>query len=292
MARLVLVCGLVLAAAACGAQQAAQTTTTTHRKPPPAPVAGLRIGVVGGLQVPKVFGSVQERGTLAQVADDPLVLVAADAPAASHLAAAALAHPSTHFALVGGSARDLHLQNVAGLVLRDDQAAYLAGVVAGLVGADEGVEQPRVGWAGPQDTALADAFARGAHAIDARALILHAWSSSVPAACKEAALAVVERGAVAVLSPHGTCARAAASGAHEQNVVALSLDDFELRGVPAGQMVKDAVSGVYHGGEDIVFGAASGAVSVRALDPRVTPEEAIRARTAAGQLASGVALSG
>lgn len=278
----------VLVLAGCGTPRATTTTTSTRHAAPKPPPAGLRVGIVGDLQVPKLAGAVQDHGTLAQVADDPLVLVGAGAPAAGQLGGAATAHPSTHFMLVGGSARDLHMPNVAGLVIRDDQAAYLAGLVAGIVAGDEGVEQPRVGWAGPQDTALADAFARGAHAVEPRALILHAWSSSVPAACKEAALAVVQRGAVAVLSPHGTCAAAAASGAHEQNVVALSLDDFELPAVPASQAVEDAVAGVYHGGEDLVYGAASGAVAVRALDPRITPDEAIRAR----QLASGIASSG
>jgi basic membrane lipoprotein Med (substrate-binding protein (PBP1-ABC) superfamily) len=165
----------------------------------------------------------------------------------------------------------------------DDQAARLAGVVAGIVAADEGVEQPRVGWAGPQQPALAAAFGRGAHAVDPRAQILHAWSMNVPAACKEAALAIVGRGAVAVLAPHGVCADAAIAGAHEQNVVGLKLDQFELLQVPAAQIVRDAVAGVYHGGEDIVFGMLSGAIGIHELDPRITPDQ-VRARTVSGQL--------
>ena len=55
--------------------------------------------------------------------------------------------------------------------------------------------------------------------------------------------------------------------------------------MPAAQVVRDAVSGVYHGGEDIVFGARSGAIGIRALDPRITPAQAIRARTLSSQLA-------
>jgi basic membrane lipoprotein Med (substrate-binding protein (PBP1-ABC) superfamily) len=240
---------------------------------------------VGALAVPQVFGAVLEHGSLDQVADDPLVLVGAGTKAAARLERVAQAHPSTHFALLGASAAGWHLDNVAGLVVRDDQAARLAGIVAGIVAADEGAQQPRVGWAGPEQPALAEAFARGVHAVDTHAQMLHAWSSSVAAACKEAALAVVERGAVAVLSPHGECTVAAAAGAHEQNVVALRLDDFELPQVAAGQVVRDAVAGVYHGGEDIVFGSKSGAVGIATLDPRITPDQAIRARTLASQLA-------
>jgi hypothetical protein len=289
-ARLALLLLVAVLVAGCGATQQAATTTVSHRAAEP--VSGLRIGVVGGLAVPSVFGAILERGALARVADDPLVLVPAGGAAADRLAEVATAHASSHFALVGGSARDLQLPNVAGLVIRDDQAAQLAGIVAGIVGTDQGVQQPRVAWAGPQQPALLAAFARGVHAVDRGSLVLHAWTRDVPAACKEGALAVVQRQAVAVLSPHGACAEAGASGAHEQNVVALSLDDFEQRSVPAAQVVRDAVAGLYHGGEDLVFGLASGAVAIGRLDPRITPDEAIRARTAAGQAASGVTPSG
>jgi hypothetical protein len=89
---------------------------------------------------------------------------------------------------------------------------------------------------------------------------------------------------VAVLAPHGICADAALDGAHEQNVVGLTLDQFELLQVPAAQVVRDAVSGVYHGGEDIVFGTRSGAIGIRSLDPRITADQAIRARTLSSQL--------
>jgi basic membrane lipoprotein Med (substrate-binding protein (PBP1-ABC) superfamily) len=243
--------------------------------------------------VPAVAGAVLEHGTLDQVAGDPLVLVPAGTPAAARLAEVAAANPSTHFALVGGSARDLRLRNVAGLVIPDDQAARLAGIVAGVVAADLGVAQPSVAWAGRQQPALLGAFGRGVHAVDGSAVILHAWTRDVPASCKEGALAVIQRGAAVVAAPHGNCALAAASGAHEQDVPALSLDDFQVRSVPAAQVVRDAVNGLFHGGEDLVFGTASGAVAVDGgLDPRITPDEAIRARTAAGEAASGVAPSG
>ena len=67
--------------------------------------------------------------------------------------------------------------------------------------------------------------------------------------------------------------------------MALGLDQFEVLSIPAAQAVRDAVSGVYHGGEDVVFGVRSGAVAIGRLDPRVAPEQAIRARTLSGSLA-------
>jgi basic membrane lipoprotein Med (substrate-binding protein (PBP1-ABC) superfamily) len=268
--------------AGCGATHV--VTTTVAKRPPAPPPSGIRIGLVGALTVPPISGAVYERGTLAQVAGDALVLLPTGGPAAAQLATVAAQHPSTHFALIGATSPDLTLANVAGIVMRDDQAARLAGIVAGVVASDEGVQQPRVGWAGPEQPALADAFGRGVHEVDPRAQILHAWSANVPAACKEAALAVVQRGAVAVLAPHGLCAEAAIAGAHEQNVVGLRLDQFELRSVPATQMVRDAVEGIYHGSENIVFGRLSGAIAVGTLDPRISADQAIRARTLSGQL--------
>lgn len=270
---------ITILAAGCGGSPRHAAATTAAKKPAAQPVSGLRIGIVGDIPLPPIFGAVYERGKLADVVTDPLVLVRAGTPEAERIAAVAAAHPSTHFAIVGGPTPDRKLANVAGLVIRDDQAARLAGIVAGVVATDEGVAQPRVGWAGPEQPALAFAFGRGVHAVDRRAQVLHAWSADVPAACKEAALAVVGRGAVAVLAPHGICAEAAAEGAHQQNIVALTLDAFELPDVPAAQAVRDAVTGVYHGGEDLLFGARSGAVGIRALDPRITPDQAIRART-------------
>jgi basic membrane lipoprotein Med (substrate-binding protein (PBP1-ABC) superfamily) len=275
----------VLAAALTGCGATHVVTTTVAKPRPAAPQTGIRIGIVGGLAVPRVFGAVYERGTLEEVASDALVLVPAGGAAAARLSAVAAQHPSSHFALVGASTPDQTLDNVVGVLIRDDQAAHLAGIVAGVVASDEGVQQPRVGWAGPEQPALAAEFARGVHEVDARAQILHAWSANAPAACKEAALAVVERGAVAVLSPHGLCAEAAAAGAHEQNVVALRLDQLEQLSVPAAQLVRDAVEGVYHGGEDLVFGERSGAVAIASLDPRISTDEVIRARTLSGQLA-------
>jgi basic membrane lipoprotein Med (substrate-binding protein (PBP1-ABC) superfamily) len=275
---------LAVALAGCGSTHVVTTTVATTRAAPAQPPAGLRIGVVGDVPVPHVPGAVLEHGAVAQVAVNSLVLVAASAPVAARIASVAADYPSTYFALVGARSPDVKLANVAGLVVRDDAAAHLAGVVAGIVASDEGVQDPRVGWAGPQQPALADAFGRGVHEVVARAQILHSWSSSVPARCQEAALALVQRGAVAVLAPHGLCADAAALGAHSQNVAALSLDQFEDLSVPAGQVVRDAVAGVYHGGEDLVFGPKSGAVAIGKLDPRITTEQAIRARTLSGQV--------
>lgn len=271
--------------AGCGAARPVATTTVTLR--PKAAPTGLRVGVVGPLRI-SVPGSRLERGTLAAVGDAPLVLVSAGSASLTGIVAAAEAAPGSHFAFVGGSAKAAKRSNLVGIVLRDDQAAKLGGVVAGFVAREQGGAAARVAWVGPEERALSDAFARGVHELLPPATILYALSKRLPARCKEAALGAIARGAVVVMAHGGACAAAAADGAHQQNHVALSLGDFELPSVAATVVVRDAVHGVFHGGEDLVFGAGSGAIGVRRLDPLVSPATAAAARASAEQLGSAL----
>jgi hypothetical protein len=278
--------GLALLAAGCGAPRkpSPPATTTTHSAQ--APTSELRVGLVGPLQL-HLPGVAVEHGTLAQVADLPLVLVSGDAAGLAAVARTARAHPSSHFALVGASTKHDRVANLVGLVLRDEQAAQLAGVVAGDAAADAGATAPRVAWVGPEDRRLAGAFARGVHRALPGATVLDEWSRSIPARCKEAALAGIDRGAMVVVADHGLCAEAAVVAARQQNVPGLQLGDFEFRNVITNLVARDAAAGVYHGGEDLVFGAASGAIGIGVLDPRISFATLVRAPPAAQEHASG-----
>jgi hypothetical protein len=291
MRRALLIIASCLLVAGCGGKQATTTTTTTRtvaQKPPP---SRLRIGVVGPLSF-TAPGAQLVRGSLAKLSDEPLVIADAAVVDLPTIAAAADAHPSTHFALVGASTKGSHKPNLVGLVIRDEQAARLAGVVAGLVMREEGGTSERVAWVGPQENRLFAAFKHGVRETVPTATVLHSWSQRIPARCKESGLGAIGRGATVLVAHSGLCADAVASAAHEQNHVALKLTDFELRGTPAAIVARDAVAGVYHGGEDLVFGAPSGAIGVRSLDGRISADTALRARTAAQQLASGLRPSG
>jgi basic membrane lipoprotein Med (substrate-binding protein (PBP1-ABC) superfamily) len=282
MRRLVPVLACVLAASGCGGAKH-DTATTRPAKTTTAP-SGFRVGVVGSLTI-DVPGIVPRHETLAHIADDPLVVVDARAASPSTVAAVARAHPTIHFALVGASVKGQHAPNLAGLVLKEGDAAYLAGVTAGLAAAETGASS-RVAWVGPEERALAAAFGRGVHAAAPGVAVLHQWSRSVPARCKEAALTGLGRSAVVVMAHRGLCAAAAAAAAHEQNVPALALRDFLFPGVAAGLVAREAVSGAFHGG-DVVFGPQTGAIGVGDLDPRFSPAAVAGARTAAQDLASG-----
>jgi hypothetical protein len=226
------------------------------------------------------------------VGDLALVLVSSEVADAATVAEAARAHPAGHFALVGASTKGNRAPNLVGLVLPEDQAALLAGLAAGLAAADQGGSTPEVAWIGPEERRLAAAFGRGVHQARPDAAVLHQWSRAIPARCKEAALTALDRGATIVMAHGGICAEAAAAAAHEQNLPALRLSDFEVPGVAAALVAHDALAGIYHGGEDLVFGAGSGAVGIRHLDPRIPLATAARARTAAQELANGVAPAG
>jgi hypothetical protein len=283
--RLVPVLLCVLAASACGAKHHATATTTTQTTA----ASGLRIGVVGPLTI-DVPGIVPRHETLTHIADDPLVVVDAHTAAPDVVAAVARAHPTIHFALVGASVKGQHAPNLAGVVLKEDDAAYLAGVTAGLAAAETGAAA-RVAWVGPEARALAAAFGRGVHAAAPGVAVLHQWSRSVPARCKEAALTGLGRSAVVVMAHRGLCAAAAASAAHEQNMPALALGNFMFPAIAAGLVAREAVSGVFHSG-DVVFGPRTGAIGVGTLDPLISPTAVAGARAAAQDLASGGAQAG
>lgn len=283
--RLVPVLLCVLAVNGCGAKPNTAATTTTRTTAP----SGLRIGVVGSLTI-DAPGIVPRRESLTRIADDPLVVVDSHAATPDAVAAVARAHPTIHFALVGASVKGQHTPNLAGLVLTEGDAAYLAGVTAGLAAAETG-PSARVAWVGPEERALAAAFGRGVHAAAPGVAVLHQWSRSVPARCKEAALTGLGRSAVVVMAHGGLCAAAAASGAHEQNMPALALGSFLFPGVVAGLVAREAVSGVFHSG-DVVFGPRTGAIGVGKLDPRISPAAVAGARAAAQDLASGGAQAG
>jgi hypothetical protein len=287
---LALLCGVT--ASGCGSAQ--QTATVNmKRASAPALALGLRVGVVGPLEVKPVPGaSIASGAAIATVPAYPLVLVSAQAADLAAVQAVASTNPTSHYAYVGGSTKGHHRANLVGIVLNDAQAAQLGGVVAGLVAAEQGGMNARIAWVGPQENALATAFARGAQDVQPGTTVLRAWSGNLPAACKEAALGAIARGAVVVMAHGGLCAEAAIAGAHQQNRVGLQLSDFELPSVPVGVLIADAVAGLFRGGEDIVFGASTGAIGVRHLDPGISPDIAVRARSAAQQLSSGLRPSG
>jgi basic membrane lipoprotein Med (substrate-binding protein (PBP1-ABC) superfamily) len=246
---------------------------------------------VGALHV-HVPGAIVTHRSLRDALNQSLVLVAASSPAAGAVPAVAAANPSTHYVIVGASAAEQRLTNLAGAVLRDDQAARLGGVAAGLSAEEQSSRSPSVAWVGPRDPALVAGFVAGVRRVASGTTILRAWSAPLPASCKESALGAIAHGASAVMAAGGLCAAAAVDGAHERNVPGLALSDFELPDLVAASIARDAVRGVFYGREDLIFGARTGAIGVRRLDSLFSDAVATRTRAIAQQLAGGGSATG
>jgi hypothetical protein len=286
------VAAAALLAAGCGSHdQKAGPPPAAPRLLPTSTKVGLRVGVVGALSL-SVPGAIVSHSSLRNARNQSLVLVAASSPAAGQVPEEAAANPSTHYVIIGASAAAQRLPNLAGAVLRDDQAARLAGIAAGLSAEEQTSRSPSVAWVGPRDTSAVAAYVAGVREVAPGTTVLRAWSAPRPASCKESALGAIADGATAIMAARGLCAAAAADGAHERNLPGLALSDFELPDLVAASIARDAVRGVFYGREDLIFGASSGAIGVRWLDPLFSTSVAGRTRAFAQQLASGRSATG
>jgi basic membrane lipoprotein Med (substrate-binding protein (PBP1-ABC) superfamily) len=273
----------LLAAGCCGSRSVTAETTTVTRV---ASSSAFHVRLVGPLSL--TLRGVQFTHGALRAGDERLVFVSSSVAQPGVVADAATASPSQHFVIVGASTKGLERPNLLGVVFRADQAAYLGGILLGLVGSDQGGDDVRIAWVGPGSAGALKAFKRGVHLADPAASVLHVESPPRPARCKEAALGVFLRGASAVMGGGGVCADAIEAAAAEQNKVAAALRDFELPNIAVAAVVRSALSGVYAGAEDLVFGFASGAIGVRRLDPRIPPDVAVSVRHAAERLSSGL----
>jgi hypothetical protein len=286
-----LIAAAVLAAGCGSRQEKASAPSATSTQPGVSKPVGLRVAVVGSLSL-RVPGAIVTHRSLRGARNQSLVLVAASSASADQVPPEAAANPSTHYVIIGASAAAQRLPNLAGAVLRDDQAARLGGIAAGLSAEEETSRSPSVAWVGPRDPSAVAAYVAGVRGVAPGTSILRAWSAPRPASCKESALGAIASGATAVMAAGGLCAAAAIDGAHERNLPGLALSDFELPDVVAASIARDAVRGVFYGREDLIFGASSGAIGVRRLDPLFSTSVAGRTRALAQQLASGRSATG
>jgi basic membrane protein A len=274
---------LAVILAGCGSTRVAETTATN---PKPRVMSATTASDARAVNVVTVGG---RSLTAADVDGADLVIVPTGA---RNVAELVRRHPNVHFVLVGRSYKEASGPNVAGILFREDEAAYLAGVVAGLVTTREGAVGADVAWVGGRRKPVADAFERGVRTADERAAVIRAWTGNDATRCKEAALGAIGRGASVILAGRGRCAEGALAGAADQNAVGLTLGDFERPSIAVDQFVRDARDGLYHGGENVIFGTKTGAVGVGRLDSRVPPDAVAEARMVEQELAAGLRSAG
>jgi basic membrane protein A len=193
-------------------------------------------------------------------------------------------YPKTKFAIVDSVVK---APNVASLVFKDNQGAYLAGVVAGdMTQQKTSYTDPSnkvVGFIGGQSSPLIRSFQAGYDAgvksvcPDCKVINQYVGSTpdafNDPATAKQIALNQINQGADIVYPAAGNSASGAFQAAEEKHVFAIGVDQDQAPQFPKApiltstvkgvdnavfQTVRDAVNGKFPAGKTIEFGLSNG----------------------------------
>jgi basic membrane protein A and related proteins len=206
------------------------------------------------------------------------------------VAAAAKSFPESRYAIIDVDQTTLPGKpaNVVGILFREEQAGYLAGVLAGLsvkksppvVSSVGGYKEP------PVDRFIAG-YQAGAKFAEPNVRTLNGYSSDWDdqAKCKEIALTQVARGSSVVFQVAGGCGLGALDAANDRGVWGIGVDaDQSFLGThvltSAMKRVDEAVfrtiesvtDGTWDGGRNAVFGLAEDGVGLGKVNESV-PEE-------------------
>jgi len=225
----------------------------------------------------------------------------------------ARANPGTRFVLVDPIVAPAPQPNLAVLVFRDDQAAYLAGALAGMV-TKSGVIAGVYGPGGAADQRNRTGFEHGAAYVRPGIRVLGAYQPAGdglpyanPGWGAAQASAFVRQGADVIFGAGGStgkgalrgAARAASVciGADQEATLDLTISDCLLasavkhvdRGVAL--IVADTAAGRWAGGLRTV-GLSQGAVEFRPIQHALAPGQVDELQTIAGKLAAGAQTTG
>jgi basic membrane protein A and related proteins len=226
---------------------------------------------------------------------------------------AARANPGTRFVLVDPIVVPASHANLAVLVFRDDQAAYLAGALAGMV-TKTGVVAGVYGPGGAEDQRNRSGFEHGAAYVRPHVRVLGADQPAAdglpyanPGWGAAQARAFVRQGADVIFGTGGSTGTGALRGAAQAGIVCIGADGDSsadpsvtscllagaIKHVDRGVAltVAEAAAGHWVAGVHAV-GLAEGAVELRPLQDELAPGQQERLRTIAGELAGGLLTSG
>jgi basic membrane protein A and related proteins len=202
--------------------------------------------------------------------------------------AAAVKMPNASYAIVDVDQQSLthKPKNVVGLLFREEEAGYLAGVLAGLSVKKE--RAPVVGSVGGFKEPPVDRFIAGYQAGAVWAMpqvkTLNSYSSDWDdqAKCKEIAFDQISRGASVVFQVAGGCGLGALDAAKERNVWGIGVDadqsflgNFVLTSAmkhvdeAVFRTIKSVVDGDFEGGKSLVFGLKEDGVGLGKISPKV-----------------------
>jgi basic membrane protein A len=200
---------------------------------------------------------------------------------------AATMFPNTKFAIVDVDQSSLKHSppNVVGLLFKEQEVGYLAGVIAGLsakgttpvIGSVGGYKEP------PVDRFIAG-YQAGAKWAQPNIKTLNAYSSDWDdqAKCKEIALSEIARGASVVFQVAGGCGLGALSAAKQQKIWGIGVDADQsflgphvltsaLKRVDEAvfETIKSVVDDNWKGGRNLTFGLADDGVGLGTISPKV-----------------------
>lgn len=222
--------------------------------------------------------------------------------------AAAMKMPDASYAIVDVDQQALKHKpkNVVGLLFREEEAGYLAGVLAGLSVKED--KTPVVGSVGGFKEPPVDRFIAGYQAGAVWAMpqvkTLNSYSSDWDdqAKCKERAFDQISRGASVVFQVAGGCGLGALDAAKERNVWGIGVDadqsflgNFVLTSAmkhvdeAVFRTIKSVVDGDFEGGKSLVFGLKEDGVGLGKINPKVPEQdrlviEDVQKRIRAGEI--------
>lgn len=181
-------------------------------------------------------------------------------------------------------------ENTVGLLFKEHESAYLAGVVAGLGTLDPTLddrinEENTIAFIGGMDIPPVErfevGFIAGARSVnpDVEVLILYAGSFDDQAKGKELALSAIDQGADIVFAAAGLTGLGSITACQEQGALFIGVDVDQYYSVPGSgdvmltsamknletavfETVKAVVDGTFVGGENRTFGIAEGGVDI------------------------------
>jgi basic membrane protein A and related proteins len=205
---------------------------------------------------------------------------------------AATKFPSTKFAIVDVDQSGLKHKpkNTVGLLFKEQDAGYLAGVLAGLSVTKHGA--PVIGSVGgfkepPVDRFIAG-YQAGARFVQPDIKTLNGYSSDWEdqAKCKEIALSQIARGASVVFQVAGECGLGVLSAANQRKVWGIGVDADQsflgpyvltsaLKRVDRAvlETIRSLVDGHWQGGRNLTFGLDRDGVGLGKISPKVPQKD-------------------
>jgi len=199
------------------------------------------------------------------------------------------AFPKTQFGGID-EAFDKAPSNVAGLVFKEQEASYLAGVLAGLAVKDTTID-PRIknnntiGFVGGFDVPVIErfraGFVQGVQSVnpDAKVIAVYAGSFNDQAKGKELGLSLINQGASIIFPVAGATGLGTIQAAKEKGALVIGVDQDQFLSVPDAadsiltsvvkrvdeavyQTIKNELDGKFAGGTNTSFGLKEGGVAL------------------------------